>query len=333
MRLTHRRTRFVVLVAVVSALAFAGSAWAKVEVGKPPPSLATKKVVNAEEIVPDQLRGKVVLLQLLITSSKPCKEQVVHLTKLMKEFGPKGLVVIGLSGDSKKAVEAFVKETKAKHPIIYGVQDDRKTWGLMKGYPTTYLCDVDGKVVWMDNWADKAKLKIEAELKRVTDLPWLPAKYKPLTDKATAKLWKDAGKLVREALAAEDLDPLDKPRLEALLVFLQKAGWEELKAANALRDDEEWQEARDAYQHIMAQHEGLPPADEAKKALEALLADKKIGREIEAWDYFNEMFERAQAVELESKRKAIAFLKKVVGKYRKTKAGRRAADLVELLKD
>ncbi len=103
--------------------------------------------------------------------------------------------------------------------------------------------------------------------------------------------------------------------------------------AQELLAGRKYREARDAFEAVAKGSAGTPSADIATKALEEMAADKKIQREIKAWDLYDEMFAKARESELTDRRKAIGYLKKVITKFRKTQAAEKAAYWVERLSD
>ena len=60
----------------------------------------------------EDLRGQVVVLDFWATYCPPCREEIPHLVRLQKEFGPQGLKVIGLNvggEEDRPKVPEFVK--------------------------------------------------------------------------------------------------------------------------------------------------------------------------------------------------------------------------------
>src|SRR5918997_3665607 len=127
----------------------------------PMPPAATARGVNAGEspagtwtqadgrrVRLEDLRGQVVVLDFWATYCPPCREEIPHLVKLQKEFGPKGLKVIGLNvggEDDRPKVPEFVR--------LYGIQyqlaepDDETTRLFLAAddsIPQTFVLDRRG---------------------------------------------------------------------------------------------------------------------------------------------------------------------------------------------
>lgn len=99
----------------------------------------------------EDLRGQVVVLDFWATYCPPCREEIPHLVKLQKQYGPKGFKVIGLNvggEDDKPKIPDFVK--------LYGIQyqlaePDPETVSLFFGaddsIPQTFVLDRRGRLV------------------------------------------------------------------------------------------------------------------------------------------------------------------------------------------
>jgi thiol-disulfide isomerase/thioredoxin len=99
----------------------------------------------------EDLRGQVVVLDFWATYCPPCREEIPHLVKLQKQYGPKGFKVIGLNvggEEDKPKVPDFVK--------LYGIQyqlaePDPETVRLFFGaddsIPQTFVLDRRGRLV------------------------------------------------------------------------------------------------------------------------------------------------------------------------------------------
>lgn len=102
-------------------------------------------------------RGKLVLLNLWATWCVPCLKEIPDLVTLEREFGPRGLVVIGVAMDEPSELESMVRPFHAKHfpgfrSYLRGEPDMDSlasavdpAWNEM--LPTTYLIGRDGKVL------------------------------------------------------------------------------------------------------------------------------------------------------------------------------------------
>ncbi len=98
--------------------------------------------------------GKVIILDFWATWCPPCLMEIPHFIELQKEYGEKGLQVIGVSVDQEgwKAVTPFVQEQGINYPILL---TDRSVYmayqkllppGQQGGIPFTFILDKEGNV-------------------------------------------------------------------------------------------------------------------------------------------------------------------------------------------
>ncbi|HEX8499886.1 MAG TPA: TlpA disulfide reductase family protein [Pyrinomonadaceae bacterium] len=117
--------------------------------GAPPRGAWTQLDGRRESL--EDLRGQVVVLDFWATYCPPCREEIPHLVRLQRQFGPKGLKVIGLNvggPDDRPKVPEFVK--------LYGIQyqlsePDPDTTRLFladnDAIPQTFVLDRRGRLV------------------------------------------------------------------------------------------------------------------------------------------------------------------------------------------
>ena len=96
-------------------------------------------------------KGKVVVLDFYATWCEPCRAETPHLVNLQKQYGDKGLQVIGLNvgGDDDRAqVPGFVKEFGIQYPLAY--PDDDLVDQLLsdnQNIPQSFVYDRNGKLI------------------------------------------------------------------------------------------------------------------------------------------------------------------------------------------
>ncbi|MCA1620298.1 MAG: TlpA family protein disulfide reductase [Acidobacteria bacterium] len=99
----------------------------------------------------EDLRGQVVVLDFWATYCPPCREEIPHLVRLQRQFGPQGFKVIGLNvggPEDRPKVPEFVR--------LYGIQyelaePDPETTRLFladnSAIPQTFVLDRRGRLV------------------------------------------------------------------------------------------------------------------------------------------------------------------------------------------
>ncbi len=93
-------------------------------------------------------KGKVVIVDFWATWCGPCRRTIPHLIDLQKEYGGRGLEVLGISLDrgGPTLVSPFMQQAGINYPVIV---DGEGKWanqfGGVEGIPTFFLIDRSGR--------------------------------------------------------------------------------------------------------------------------------------------------------------------------------------------
>jgi thiol-disulfide isomerase/thioredoxin len=120
---------------------------------RPPPASASGGWVqeNNQRAKLADFKGKVVVLDFYATWCEPCRAETPHLVNLQKQYGDKGLQVIGLNvggEDDRAQVPGFAKEFGIQYPLAY--PDDDLVDQLLsdnQNIPQSFVYDRNGKLV------------------------------------------------------------------------------------------------------------------------------------------------------------------------------------------
>lgn len=93
------------------------------------------------------LRGKVVYVDFWASWCVPCRDSFPWLDGLQREFGPDGLVVVGVNVDHERAdAERFLARYAPSFRIGYDPEGALAQRFQVRGMPSSYLIDREGHV-------------------------------------------------------------------------------------------------------------------------------------------------------------------------------------------
>jgi len=80
--------------------------------------------------------------------SGPCRREIPELVRLYERFRDKGLEIIGVSLDQKgeAVLKPFVRDYRITYPIVLGTRKVALDYGGIKGIPTTFFIDRNGRI-------------------------------------------------------------------------------------------------------------------------------------------------------------------------------------------
>jgi peroxiredoxin len=92
--------------------------------------------------------GKVVLLNFWATWCVPCRAEAPDLVKLQRDYGGKGLRVIGVSypPGSRRATRRFAHEFEINYPLLTGTRAAKALFTKSETLPMTIVIDREGRV-------------------------------------------------------------------------------------------------------------------------------------------------------------------------------------------
>ena len=93
-------------------------------------------------------RGKVVLVNFWATWCPPCRAEIPDLIRLQREYGHRGLQVIGVTYPPQRLAEVrrFVRGAKVNYPIALGTKETKLLFTTSESLPITIVIGADGRI-------------------------------------------------------------------------------------------------------------------------------------------------------------------------------------------
>lgn len=110
----------------------------------------TLKDVDGNPVSSDSFKGKVVVIDFWATWCPPCREEIPGYIEMQKKLGEKGLVIVGISLDSKgpAVVKAFMEKFGMNYTVVMGDEAIAEAFGGIEAIPTTFVIARDGKIAF-----------------------------------------------------------------------------------------------------------------------------------------------------------------------------------------
>jgi len=111
-----------------------------------------------------EFQGRVIIVDFWATWCGPCRALMPHLQKMYANWEKRGLVVLGLDiGEDADTVEKFARKQSYTFPLLIGAEPDIAAEYFVQAYPSTFVIDRLGHIVFRDLGGDSAKLQAAVE--------------------------------------------------------------------------------------------------------------------------------------------------------------------------
>ncbi len=138
---------FFALILCFNASASFAAGGMPLRVGDSPPRIKLNDLNGSVVRIPDDFRGKVVILHFWTGGCSSCAEEMPAMEKLYEKYARKGLVILAVNvGQKKELVKRLVKDAGINYPVL--LDPDRRMADNydVVGVPRTYLVDRKGVI-------------------------------------------------------------------------------------------------------------------------------------------------------------------------------------------
>lgn len=148
------------------------------------------------------LKGRIVMVEFWGTWCMPCRAGIPHLIEMQEKYADQGVVLVAMSDEPKAKLAPFITNQKLPYIVGGNARSTVDAYGI-RGFPTMYLVDPEGKVAWVGHPGDAEDVLVELLRKH-------PAQKKSFFTTSPSSELQIAGDLLKNHKYAEALDLYEK---------------------------------------------------------------------------------------------------------------------------
>jgi hypothetical protein len=192
--------------------------------------------------------------------------------------------LLAVSDESASMIEKFIPTKEINYPTAAGGSAATlRSWGV-KGFPSAYLIDHEGIVIWEGHPGELSHGIIEEAVARAeADGPWVPGERHEVLDKAVKMA--EEGKMGGAWKAAESARkkatemPEAVAAIDAFQAEILERGQRQLAKSVAMTEDGRYFQAAERLEAQLAIYKGAPFEDEWKETLKTWTSSKECKEE------------------------------------------------------
>jgi thiol-disulfide isomerase/thioredoxin len=123
--------------------------------------------LQGTEPTPEELKGRVVVLDAFGYWCGPCRTAAPELVETYRRYAPQGVVFLGLTPDGEADVteiREFLTDTNITWPIGYGAQPTLVAYGVQY-FPTVIVIGGDGRIAWTSDQRGSLPVALDRALR------------------------------------------------------------------------------------------------------------------------------------------------------------------------
>lgn len=114
-------------------------------VGDYPPKISLTDLNGAPVRIPDDFRGKVLVIHFWTGGCSSCKEEMPAMDRIYRQYARKGLVILAVNvGEKKATVKSLAREVGVSYPVLLDPDKKGATGYDVVAVPRTYIVDRNG---------------------------------------------------------------------------------------------------------------------------------------------------------------------------------------------
>lgn len=136
------------VVAAIGAFLFFGPAFSSA--AAPDFTLTTRGGGQGKAVSLSQLRGQVVVLDFWASWCPPCRAAIPALERIHREYGPRGVAVIGINVSDNADPHEFMASMNATYTVLIDNGTTARDYKV-KGIPTLVVIDREGNIRYRES--------------------------------------------------------------------------------------------------------------------------------------------------------------------------------------
>lgn len=234
-------------------------------------------------------------------------------------------MVVGVTNEPKALVEKAIEKKRMKFPVAMVKTAEEQPFAI-EGFPTSFLIDVDGTILWKGHPGGFERefgiKRLDKVLAGAHTLPDVPHNYVQSVARHVER--RAFGKAHGAILKALGRYPED-PSLKAFVEKIESIVSVKVAHAEELLDAGEYGLAMVEYEQLLAQFKGVPGTEEVKESVAALKKNKSARDDLAAaakWASAREIWRKGKFD------KALSSMRSIAKSYPSTPTGERADEMV-----